>query len=332
MTLREKGGPSMTTESQDEHTALTDEIIALQEELVSLEAAEKKSRQRINRAARLSNRTLLYCFLGPRLTKRLGELMYVAKQKREPILGTSLARVLDSASRRMTGYKRWAVIFGLIAAIPGILSMTLLWQQNIIVKQETNNTLADIAGRARLDLLLTIYTSEDKDPEGSLITPSYPASLRTEAALKLIEMDTKSYRATEAMADEDTPQYWHVDLSRAPLAKVNFTPASSGSKRTLERVSFMGSNFFAASFQNCQIIDNWFNNATFIQTNFRDAKLVSCTFSGAFFAAVDFSSTTFTSCDFKGAKYDQATQWPQGFDPIAAGAILTDSNQKGATQ
>ena len=159
----------------------------MQTELAALKAAEEKSRRRAGRFARLGNRTLLYLFLGPRLTHRLGELLYVAKERQEPIMGTTLARVLDSASRRMTGYKRWAVIFGLIAAIPGIISITLLWQQNKVVKRETQNTLADIGSRERLDLLLTIYTSEEKDPESAVITPSFSATLRAEAALRLIE-------------------------------------------------------------------------------------------------------------------------------------------------
>ncbi|MCP5534662.1 MAG: pentapeptide repeat-containing protein [Akkermansiaceae bacterium] len=322
----------MPPEPPDERAALTDEIIALQEEYASLKAAEEKSRQRISRIAHISNRTLLYLFLGPRLTNRLGELIYVAKERREPIMGTSLAKVLDSASRKMTGYKRWAVMFGLIAAIPGVISMTLLWQQNIVVKRETDNSLADIQGRSRLDLLLTIYSSEDKDPESTLLTPSYPASLRTAAALKLIEMDTAAHRKIQAKAEAETPDYWRVDLARAPLAGVNFTPSDQNATQTLDRVSFMGSNFFNASFENCDVTDSWFDGALFIQTNFRNTRLTRCAFPGAFFTAVDFSSATFEKCDFKGAKYDRATTWPAGFDPVAAGAILTDLSQKGDTQ
>jgi hypothetical protein len=317
----------MSHEEQSEHTTITDEVLVMQEELATLLEAEKKSRQRAGRFARVGNRALLYLFLGPRLTHRLSELLYVAKERKEPILGTSLARVLDSASRRMTGYKRWAVIFGLIAAIPGIISITLLWQQNKVVKRETENTLADIGSRERLDLLLTIYTSEEKDPESAVITPTYSATLRSEAALKLIKMDTEAYNQREV--DPELPAYWRVDLSHAPFAKVTFSDPDPNKTRLLSRVSFNQSNFFKASFSKCILTDGWFDGAVFIQTDFSGCKFVRCTFPEAVFVSTDLTNTTFENCDLKGAKYDKNTLWPDGFDPKEAGAILMGSGQEG---
>lgn len=322
--------PIMSSPSPDERSVLIDEIIAMESELATLKSQEQKSRQRIGRTARLTNRAFLYILLGPRLTKRLGALLHSAKEKKEPILGTRLAKVLDSASRRMTGYKRWIVIFGLIAALPGIISLILLWQQNEAVERETLNTIADIENRARLDLLLTIYTSEEKDPDGAMITPSYPASLRSEAALELIKMDSQSYRNAEKELGE--PFLWRVDLSQAPLARVNFSSPDPDETQAIQKTSFISSNFYRASFHHCQLVDVWFDSATLIQTNFRKATLTRVTFPGAMLFSVDFTGATFEECDFKGAKYNTLTRWPKGFDPVSAGAILINPNGEGASQ
>ncbi|MFK7912158.1 MAG: pentapeptide repeat-containing protein [Akkermansiaceae bacterium] len=328
--FEKKGVSPMTSEQQAEHDALTGEIIGMQKELAALVEAEKKSRQRAGRFARYGNRTLLYLFLGPRLTHRLGELLYVAKEKKEPILGTSLARVLDSASRRMTGYKRWAVIFGIIAAIPGIISMTLLWQQNKVVKRETYSRIADIENRERLDLLLTIYTSEDKDPNSALLTPSYPALLRSEAALKLIKMDSKTHLEHHTKLDPNTPDYWRVNLSNAPLARVNLSPLDPRETRVIERVDFGMSNLFSASLSHCQISDCWFDGAALGKTEFADSKLIRCSFKKTAIMGVDFTDTVFIDCNFQEAMYDKNTRWPEGFDPVAAGALaLPASTQEG---
>ncbi|MGB1259535.1 MAG: pentapeptide repeat-containing protein, partial [Akkermansiaceae bacterium] len=249
--------------------------------------------------------------------------LHSTKQGDEPLLGAKLAYVLDAASRRITGYKRWAVIFGVIAALPGIVSLILVWQQNRVVSRETDNTLADIRNRSRLDQLLIVYTSEEKDAQTALMTPTHASSLRKEAALALIEMDSNAYRAAEKSRDIEFD--WRVDLSIAPLERVNFSPLDAVEPRVMERVSFMNSNLFKSSFAHCHLTKIWFDSATLIQTQFDGAVLSDCAFIGAKLIDVDFSKAAFVRCDFKGAQYNEGTRWPEGFDPVAAGAQLIPS-------
>lgn len=311
----------------NEHSALAAEVLALESEVMLLRSREQRARKKVGRVASVTNRTFLYLLFGPRLTRGLGALLHSAKNKDEPLLGSKLANVLDAASRRMTGYKRWALVLGLLAATPGAISVVLLWQQNAVVKRETQNTLADIESRKRLDLLLTIYTSEEKDAVGAPMTPKHPASLRKEASLALIKMDTAAYRAVERERDEEFS--WRVDLSYAPLGGVNYTPLESEALREMEHVRFSGSNFYNSSFSRCSLRDVWFLKAACIRTSFRDAVLDGVIFNGATLIDVDFSGAEFKNCDFKGAIFNQGTRWPEGFDPIAAGAVPMNQNTGG---
>ncbi|BDS06538.1 hypothetical protein NT6N_15780 [Oceaniferula spumae] len=315
--------------SEENRLVISEEIVSLEEELELLRMKEAKSRQKVGRFASVANRTLLYVLFGPRLTKGLAALLHSAREKTEPLLGAKLANVLDAASRRMTGYKRWAITFGLIAALPGIISLILIWQQNTVVARETQNTLADIENRLRLDLLLTIYSSEEKSPNDALITPSYSSSLRAESALKLIAMDSASYREAERVKGE--PFLWRVDLSQAPLGRVNFSPMKSEPQREISRVSFVASNFFNSSFHRCKLSECWFDQSLMIKTDFSDAVLDEVVFTGAALFSVNFKGAEFKNCDFKGAKFNAETQWPDGFDPLAAGAVPMNSNPGGGS-
>lgn len=310
-----------------DHSTLATEIVALESDVMKLRQREQQARKKMGRVASVTNRAFLYLLFGPRLTRGLGALLHSAKHKDEPLLGAKLATVLDAASRRITGYKRWALILGLLAATPGAISVVLLWQQNVVVKRELQNTLSDIEGRKRLDLLLTIYTSEEKDAVGALMTPSHSASLRTEAALALIKMDTEAYESVESERGEEFT--WYVDLSYAPLGEVNLTPLDAEGLREIERVSFSGSNLYNSSFNRCSLRDVWFLKANCIQTSFRDALLEEVTFDGATFMNADFRGAKFTNCNFKGVVFNQGTRWPEGFDPIAAGAKPMNQNTGG---
>ena len=57
--------------------------------------------------------------------------------------------------------------------------------------------------------------------------------------------------------------------------------------------------------------------------NLTGAHMVSTDFSGADLSEAKLSENTMSMPKYKSyAKYDKKTQWPEGFDPVAAGAVL----------
>ena len=52
------------------------------------------------------------------------------------------------------------------------------------------------------------------------------------------------------------------------------------------------------------------------------AKLFGANLEGANLKWADLSGADFTGANLKGAKANRRTQWPGGFDPVAAGVII----------
>lgn len=59
----------------------------------------------------------------------------------------------------------------------------------------------------------------------------------------------------------------------------------------------------------------------------RDADLTGTNLSRAILSGADLRSTNLSTANLRKAKYDHATKWPYGFDPVAAGAILVADEQ-----
>lgn len=266
----------------------------------------------------LGRNIVLRVLLGSRLASSLAELVMAVREKRQPLFGAEMAGAIDAAVRKVTGYKRWIVLFGTLAALPGILSVVLLAQQNAVVARERQGAEADAANAERASLLVAIYAVTDLSDAGMLTTPLQSAKVRREAALALIERDGAELRATET--GELDGAAWMVDLSIAPFGDVDFSPLPGSGRSRISGVSFVNSDFRDASFARCDLGKVWFTHAYFNRTDFTGATFAEVDFSEATFQATDLRGLDLSGCDFTGARYDGATLWPDGFDPSAAGA------------
>ena len=59
-----------------------------------------------------------------------------------------------------------------------------------------------------------------------------------------------------------------------------------------------------------------------IGTDFRDADLTNANLAVTFLDGADFRGAELSGADLEGAQYTESTQWPEAFDPKAAGAVL----------
>lgn len=304
-------------EPAGEKEALIDEIMALEAEIRRFEGKQARQKAAGVKLASLGGKVFLYAFLGRHLTRSLGRLIVSVGEEGEPIFGPSLARTLDAAILKLMGYKRWLLIFGGLAAVPGMISVALLWQQNLAVGRETDNTVADAANNERLRFLQLIYSTYDKTESGLLTTPVISAANRRDAVLHLIDRDAVTLAETEERTILNNTRM--VDISVAPLNGIDFSPLP-GETQVFREVSFTNSNFQDSSFENCEFEQVWFSNAILWNTNFRGAVCRRTFFDEARILGVDFRETEFLDCDFSGALFDEETRWPEGFDPFEAGA------------
>ena len=102
---------------------------------------------------------------------------------------------------------------------------------------------------------------------------------------------------------EFTVGAYHLDLTGA-----NFEGAQIGGAR-----EFVGSNLTEANLE----------NANFSKVRLNNARLNRANLKGADLREIQYNSNT----DWTGAIYSVHTQWPEGFDPQAAGAVLVEENQ-----
>ncbi len=97
---------------------------------------------------------------------------------------------------------------------------------------------------------------------------------------------------------EYTQSAYHLDLTGA-----NFSGAKIGGAR-----EFVGSNLTEANLE----------NSNFSKVRLFNARLNRANLKGADLREIQYNSNT----DWTGAIYSVHTQWPEGFDPQAAGAVL----------
>lgn len=300
-------------------------ILQLQEMILEYERRKGRRSALWPRLKAWSKRLFVYAVVGKKLSKTLTELICVVRERRRPYLGTELAKALEAASRKVMGYKRWLLMLGLAASLPGMLSLFLLWQQNQVVKDSKTNRIADLRNNKRVELLITVYHTFDKTEAGLLTTPVFSAANRRDAVLELIQWDAARLAKLE---EEDLFQLNRmVDLSIAPLNGVDFSPSPGESPFFFKNVGFNSSNFEDASFEQCRFEHVWFSAAQLYRTNFRQAVFKDVWFDETRIIAADFSGAEFILCKFEGAVFDETTVWPKGFDPLAHGAVLERSGR-----
>lgn len=88
----------------------------------------------------------------------------------------------------------------------------------------------------------------------------------------------------------------------------------------LQQALFMGASFFGVSMERADLRDADFDGCNLGDTNLQYALLQGADFAGA----------GLREANLKFAFYDARTVFPIGFDPITAGMILVDEEEKAA--
>jgi hypothetical protein len=122
---------------------------------------------------------------------------------------------------------------------------------------------------------------------------------------------------------------WNLDFSGRELSNASFRG------NHMPRASFAGAELRNAEFSDTRIMGN-FAGADLSGALMRDANLSESDFAGAVLDGADLTGATLwqaqlsgaslkganlAGAKLNGARYDDATVWPAGFDPVAAGAV-----------
>ena len=73
-------------------------------------------------------------------------------------------------------------------------------------------------------------------------------------------------------------------------------------------------NLNMADLSGAHLINAHMGGINFFMVNLRGSEL----------SMTDLSNSDLSMADLMGAKYNKYTQWPDGFDPVKAGAVLTE--------
>jgi uncharacterized protein YjbI with pentapeptide repeats len=114
-----------------------------------------------------------------------------------------------------------------------------------------------------------------------------------------------------------------ADLSDADLTGTNLREANlRGAKlrnAELSGADLQGVDLSGADLRDANISNAKMSGAILVEANLIGADLSSADLSGA-----DMSQAHLFEADLRVTKYDRYTRWPEGFDPVAAGAVLEE--------
>ena len=117
-----------------------------------------------------------------------------------------------------------------------------------------------------------------------------------------------------------------LEMPAADLSNADFV------YRELRGANLKNANLTEASLQGCDLRAADMSGATLIRTIFYSTDLRGADFTNARMTACDLREARLEGADLRGAEivecrvlatFDDSTQWPFGFDPIAAGAVHT---------
>ena len=101
------------------------------------------------------------------------------------------------------------------------------------------------------------------------------------------------------------------NLEKRDLAGVN-----------LSNANLSGFSLWTSNFQDAMLRDTDLRNSSIQGSDFRGADLRGADLSGSLVLASNFSTASLAGAKLTGVSYDVGTQWPPGFDPQKAGAVL----------
>lgn len=147
-------------------------------------------------------------------------------------------------------------------------------------------------------------------PQGSL----FRADLR---GADLTDGDLRAVHMSRALLDG-------ADLSRADLAGalIRFVRMESAdlTGATLREAQVFQAYAVRTDFTEADLRGALMRSATLRQADFTAARLDRADLRRADLAGADLSTATLTGTKLRGAAFDGETRWPEGFDPLAAGA------------
>ena len=208
------------------------------------------------------------------------------------------------------------IIVGSILLLAGILVGFLhLYPENWIfadvIKDFYANASTELVGIAISVLLIdTLY--------------EYRQKMQLKKQL-IREMRSPDNGIARRAVEELRAHEWLFDgsLKKAPLKRANL--AGGNLKRAiLDRADFRGANLRNASFRNASMEAVILSGANLEGALLRGAKLYRAVLSGAILKNANLISADLEDADFSGAIYNNRTQWPKGFQPSEAHAILRD--------
>ena len=204
-------------------------------------------------------------------------------------------------------------------ALQGRLTLANIWTD-----------LSTNAGTEAIGIAITVlvidrlYERRDQEREKQRIIRQM-ASPSNDFALEAVRLagengwltDGSLHRADLIKADLRGADLIHADLRGANLIKADLRGAN------LSGATLSGATLSQAYLNGAKLVRANLSGATLIQADLSYTKLVR-----AKLVRADLSRADLSEADLSKAKYDDNTKWPDGFDPVAAGAILvTESNE-----
>jgi uncharacterized protein YjbI with pentapeptide repeats len=126
---------------------------------------------------------------------------------------------------------------------------------------------------------------------------------------KLKEAELGTFNWTKE--DQAAANFMMLKLLHATLSNARMHGAD------LSRARLIGANLSGADLSNADLM-----GANLCMANLSGADLHGSRLIFSYLMGTDLSGANLSDADLKEAKYDQNTKWPDGFDPITAGAIL----------
>ena len=111
-----------------------------------------------------------------------------------------------------------------------------------------------------------------------------------------------------------------VSFSSSDLTGSDFSDA------TLKGFRTYGSDLAGAKFRGARITGASFGRQDLKDSDFTGAEILNSRIHGS-----DFRNAVLEGVSLEGSKYDCGTRWPEGFDPVAAGAVIDEDCTIGAT-
>ena len=258
----------------------------------------------------------------------------------------NLAEKIKTAEDPQKVLSRWGVQVGyrtrrhvgLITLVLAFAAVVTVWSfPDGGIAQELRGEITGIAITLILvDRLLSIRTRVEHEKEliEQLNSPVRDFAVE---ALRLIRKDKQLFSKLDTnklmevkwagadlrLADLSGVFLLEPDLSGANLFSANLSNA------TLLRADLSNANLFRVNLSNATLLSAnlsgtklWLSDLS--GADLRHADLSGADLSGADLSGADLSGADLSGADLHRSRYDISTIWPEGFDPIAAGAELVE--------